>query len=109
MTDTSEERAHLQTIDERDAAEECLSQMFYLVTGRNPEWSSAWGHAEALEEVADAMALLKQTLAGERSRCAKIAEEYHLILQDSPNFRVKTVGECIARAIREGREPPAFQ
>ena len=60
-------RAHLYdnpgpSIKQRDAAEECLSQMFYIVTGRSPEWSNWFGHAEALEEVGDALALLRQAV-----------------------------------------------
>ena len=45
-----EEKAHLQTIDERDAAEEALSQAYYLITGHSPEWSNLFGHQEALPE-----------------------------------------------------------
>lgn len=56
-----EERAMLQLIDERDAAEECLSQMYYLVTGNSPEWSNFFGHEQALEYVSDALALLKKS------------------------------------------------
>jgi hypothetical protein len=53
------ERDLEQAISERDAAEECLSQMYYLVTGNSPEWSNKFGHEQALEDVADAMAALK--------------------------------------------------
>lgn len=54
-----EERAHEKTIGERDDAEQALSQAYFLVTGRSPEWSNNWGHAECLEEIGDAVALLK--------------------------------------------------
>lgn len=54
------DRGLVQAINERDAAEECLSQMYYVVTGRSPEWSNRFGHAHALEDVADAVSVLKQ-------------------------------------------------
>jgi hypothetical protein len=60
MTDDRNERAMLQLIDERDAAEECLSQMYYIVTGNSPHWSNLFGHKEALEDVADVVSVLKQ-------------------------------------------------
>jgi hypothetical protein len=55
-----EEKALGEVIDQRDAAEEALSQAFYLVTGRSPEWSNLFGHAEALGEIEDACSLLRQ-------------------------------------------------
>jgi hypothetical protein len=55
-----EERAHGETIDQRDAAEEALSQAYYLITGRSPEWSNVFGYSEALEEIDDAQRLLRQ-------------------------------------------------
>lgn len=50
-----DESAMLQLIDERDAAEQALSQAFYLTTGRSPEWSNLFGHDEALQEIKDAL------------------------------------------------------
>lgn len=61
-TDTKTECQMLQLIDERDDAEQALSQAYYLVTGRSPEWSNKFGHQDALEEIGDAMALLKDSL-----------------------------------------------
>ena len=46
-------------LQERDAARECLSQMFYLITGRSPEWSSKFGPEQVLEDAGDAIAVLK--------------------------------------------------
>ena len=57
------ERQMLQLIVERDAAEEAMSQAYYIVTGRSPEWSNRFGYAEALEEIGDAVALLKNSIA----------------------------------------------
>lgn len=48
-----------EVIDERDAAEESLSQAYYLVTGRSPEWSNLFGHTEALSEIEEAVSTLK--------------------------------------------------
>ena len=60
------ERNELKLIDERDAAEQALSQAYYLVTGRSPEWSNVWGHAECLEEIGDAVFILKQAVKSAR-------------------------------------------
>lgn len=52
-----------QLIDERDKAEETLSQAYYLITGNSPEWSNIFGHIEALEDIADdAQSVLSQSL-----------------------------------------------
>lgn len=53
------ERETLQLIEERDNAEEAISQAYYIVTGRSPEWSNQFGYPEALEEIGDAVAALK--------------------------------------------------
>lgn len=50
----------LQLIDEQDAAEEALSQAYFFVIGRSPEWSNLFGHKQALEEIGDAIYLLKR-------------------------------------------------
>jgi hypothetical protein len=55
-----EEKAHLKTIDERDAAEEALSQAYYLIKGESPEWSNLWGYKECLEEIDDALRCLRK-------------------------------------------------
>lgn len=57
-----EEKCHLETIDARDQAEECVSQMYYLVTGNSPQWSNVFGYEQALEDVSDALALLKKSI-----------------------------------------------
>ena len=58
-----EGKAHLQTIDERDRAEEALSQAYYLVIGHSPEWSNLFGHEEAVEEIDDAQKCLRAEIA----------------------------------------------
>ena len=55
------EREILQVIGERDAAEEALSQAYFIVTGRSPEWSNLFGHEQALEDIGDACEVLRQS------------------------------------------------
>lgn len=52
----------LKVIEERDAAEEALAQAYFLVMGHSAEWSNIFGHAEALEEIGDAVNALKLTV-----------------------------------------------
>ena len=52
----------LKVIDERDDAEQTLSQAYYLITGRSPEWSNHFGHVEALQDVDDAQRCLRQEI-----------------------------------------------
>lgn len=53
------ERSLDQAIRDRDNAEECLSHIYYLVTGRSPEWSNKFGYPQAIEDIEDVMAALK--------------------------------------------------
>jgi hypothetical protein len=62
-----EEKAHLQTIDERDRAEEALSQAYYLVVGHSPEWSNLFGHQDALEEIDDAQRCFRSEIKALRA------------------------------------------
>lgn len=55
--------AHKQTLGERDQAEETIDRMFSAVTGREPEWSSAWGHDDAFEEVENAIGAMQAEAA----------------------------------------------
>jgi hypothetical protein len=55
-----EQHRHEQTVDERDAAEEALSQAYYLVIGKSPEWSNLFGHEQALEAIRVAVTVLKK-------------------------------------------------
>lgn len=50
----------LKLIDERDIAEQTISQAYYLVIGRSPEWSNRFGHDQALEEIGDAVNILRK-------------------------------------------------
>jgi hypothetical protein len=58
-----EDRSHRDTIDDRDSAEQAMSQAYFLITGRSPEWSNLFGYSNALEEIDDAQALLRARVA----------------------------------------------
>ena len=75
------ERAHLQTIDERDAAEEALSQAYYLITGESPEWSNNFGKEAALEQIDDAQRMLRETVKQAESRLATLTEKARALLE----------------------------
>lgn len=45
------EKSESQLIDERDIAEESLGDMYQAATGERPEWSSAFGFADAVDAV----------------------------------------------------------
>lgn len=57
-----EMKEHLQTINERDVAEEAFSQAYYLITGKSPEWSNLFGYDRALEDIDDAQKCLRTTI-----------------------------------------------
>jgi hypothetical protein len=63
------DRKTSEFVDERDDLAQALSQAYYLVTGRSPEWSNFFGNKEALEDIDASLRLLKSTL--------KTAEEEH--------------------------------
>ena len=45
--------------EEQDSAERAMSQAYYLITGKSPEWSNIFGYEEALEEINTAQYLLR--------------------------------------------------
>jgi len=62
------EKQLLKLVDERDEAEQALSQAYYQVTGKSPEWSNVFGHKQALEEIDEVVNLLKQALKNAESK-----------------------------------------
>ena len=66
-----EDRLDEPTVQEREDAEESLSQAYFLITGRSPEWSNLFGHAEALEEIDDAQTTLRKEITGLRAQVAE--------------------------------------
>jgi len=54
-----DERDLEKAIEERDAAEEALSQAYFIVTGNSPEWSNLFGHDQALDDIRAACEALR--------------------------------------------------
>ncbi|MGI9490974.1 MAG: hypothetical protein ACR2QF_00960 [Geminicoccaceae bacterium] len=49
------ELSELQLIDERDAAEDAFMEAFTMVVGHPPEFSSAYGYKEALQDIEECL------------------------------------------------------
>ncbi len=45
--------------DERDRAEEVISDIYYRIIGESPEWSNLFGFTEAVDEIQDAFDLVR--------------------------------------------------
>lgn len=54
-----EERAHMQTIGERDDAEEALSNAYAWVADKPAEWSNCFSYTDATNEIAEVMQRLR--------------------------------------------------
>jgi tetratricopeptide (TPR) repeat protein len=68
-----------RTVDDRDAAEQALSQAYFLVTGRSPQWSSVFGRTEAVADIDDAQSSLRQalqSLEADRDRLKEALEPF---------------------------------
>ncbi|EAA3987873.1 ead/Ea22-like family protein [Salmonella enterica subsp. enterica serovar Typhimurium] len=52
------ERSETQLINERDAAESALADMYQAATGERPEWSNMFGFADAVDVVKERLATL---------------------------------------------------
>ncbi len=61
-----------ELIDERDEAEEAMSQAYYLVTGRSPEWSNNFGYEQAHEDIAATVNLLKQAVKDQQATIERL-------------------------------------
>ncbi len=55
------DRSETQLIQERDDAEDALSDMYDAVMGRKPEWSNMFSFSDAIEEVATRIHQLEGT------------------------------------------------
>ncbi|HGP2730927.1 TPA: hypothetical protein ACLGPE_000354 [Salmonella enterica] len=53
------ENSETQLINERDAAESALSDMYQAATGERPEWSNMFGFADAVDVVEERLATLE--------------------------------------------------
>ncbi|EAW8928062.1 ead/Ea22-like family protein [Salmonella enterica] len=54
-----DENLQLQLINERDAAESALADMYQAATGERPEWSNMFGFADAVDVVEERLATLE--------------------------------------------------
>jgi hypothetical protein len=63
-----------ETIGQREAAEEAISQAYFLMIGRSPEWSNKFGFTDALEDIEDAQSSLRQALASTTTRLHALSE-----------------------------------
>lgn len=64
----------IRLIDERDSAEEAISQVYYLVVGESPEWSNLFGHTQAIEEIDETFNLLKTAVKQYQAQAAAMRE-----------------------------------
>ncbi|EBO4371045.1 hypothetical protein DKR64_25815, partial [Salmonella enterica] len=53
------ENSETQLINERDAAESALADMYQAATGERPEWSNMFGFADAVDVVEERLATLE--------------------------------------------------
>jgi hypothetical protein len=72
-----EEKMHEQTICERDDAQECLSNVYFMMTGRSPEWSNKFGYKECLEELTEVRQLFGD--AAKRPNDDELLDRYQAV------------------------------
>lgn len=89
-----EERAHMQTIAERDDAEDALGDAYVFVTGRAAEWSNLFGYEEATNEIAEAVKAYQDRLEAAK---ATMREARRLIC-DGAEIRAR---KLLAKALDE--------
>lgn len=71
-----EEKAHLQTIDERDKAEDALSQAYYLIKGESPQWSNLFGYDEAINDIDDTQKCLRAEISQLTAKLAELQKQH---------------------------------
>jgi sugar-specific transcriptional regulator TrmB len=76
-----------QLCEERDNAEESLSQAYYLVVGNSPEWSNTFGQSHALEDIDDAIRGLKETAKAALATVEKWREQLAIAQRAGDNLR----------------------
>ena len=99
------EREMLRTIDQRDAAEEALTQAYYLITGRSPDWSSVWGFAECIEEIDEAQQLLRKLIPSSAMR--KLAERAVENQKNDKRTDEQIIEDGASFICGEGFDPPS--
>jgi hypothetical protein len=71
-----EERSHVNTIEQRDAAEECANMLYAAVMGDPPEWSTHFSYRDAHEAVAGYVSTVEASLSAATARadeCSRAA------------------------------------
>ena len=48
-----------KAVKERDAAEEVISEIYFRIIGKSPEWSNLFGHRQAVEEIVEAFDIVR--------------------------------------------------
>ena len=56
-----------QLVKERDAAEEVISEIYFRIIGKSPEWSNLFGHTQAVEEIVDAFDMVRAHAKAKRT------------------------------------------
>jgi hypothetical protein len=59
------EQDHLQTIDQRDKAEDSLALAYWMITGKEAVWSNLFGYDEAIANIRTAVSCWER-IASER-------------------------------------------
>lgn len=93
------DKALEQAVCERDDAEKALSQAYYLITGRPPEWSNNFGHSHALADIDEAQTLLRNEVK-ERDAARKALED----ARDAIELRGTQLDALLAHCGKEGGE-----
>lgn len=73
---SNEEQAHLQTIDERDKAEDALSNAYWMATGCEAIWSNLFDYDDALADIRTKVSecdSLKAELAAANAKIARLS------------------------------------
>ena len=104
----SEERSHLQTIDQRDAAENAISQAYFLVKGESPEWSNLFGYDEALEEISDALKCLRISVSNLEAENASLKAQVERLSAPVSYEEKSQFALHYVRLVQPDRQEPAM-
>lgn len=70
-----EEKTCLQVIDERDVCEEVIGDMYSLITGNDPEWSTHFGYKEAMEDCSNLINSMRSELEAVKKERDELKEK----------------------------------
>ena len=92
---TSSDSALGQTVDQRDAAEEAVSEIYFRLLGRSPEWSNLFGFPQAIEEIVDAFDALRAQVKLTANLAPTVpAQEPVCRVCNQPEFPFCARGDC---------------